>query len=490
MERLFSPCTRLYDILETQGRLEELRACHEAYGSALIMECLFSPYTRLLDVFQSRGYLEGFRGHYPDLLQELNLDVSTEELLSAERAFTYADLYAMLRYEDTVLWLTSQAAVARIPVERDMVYYWRELDELYHICIHADGKDIVGLARSPEHLLEICNVIVRLLAASVVHSVILNNRSSPAGALINAPTLASLMDQCQSLKVLTLHGLAINENHCGVLGVYSKPGLEIVLHRCKLTSAGASALAEVLGRNQGPTKLDRCDIDNSILADGLRGNSCLKSFFPCLSTNLEVGNRQVLAIADALKENKGLVALHIWHDFRRSDETWDALCDSLKTHPALQVLSLQQSTDRFGEFALAPAVITSRVQAIMDMLKGNMSIHTIHVYDRYRLHELFQGSVIPYLKTNRFWARVRAIQKTRSIAYRAKVLGRALLAVQVRTDPNRFWMLLSGNADVAFCQVDDHADCEPPYACYCTTATAAENAAAFACFCWRFCKCC
>jgi hypothetical protein len=29
-------------------------------------------------------------------LQELDLDVSTEELLSAERAFTYADLYAML----------------------------------------------------------------------------------------------------------------------------------------------------------------------------------------------------------------------------------------------------------------------------------------------------------------------------------------------------------------------------------------------------------
>jgi hypothetical protein len=28
------------------------------------------------------------------------------------------------------------------------------------------------------------------------------------------------------------------------------------------------------------------------------------------------------------------------------------------------------------------------------------------------------------------------------------VLGRALL--EVRTDPNRFWMLLSGNAEVAF----------------------------------------
>jgi hypothetical protein len=30
--------------------------------------------------------------------------------------------------------------------------------------------------------------------------------------------------------------------------------------------------------------------------------------------------------------------------------------------------------------------------------------------------------------------------------YRAKVLGHALLAV--RTDPNRFWMLLSGNPEI------------------------------------------
>jgi hypothetical protein len=37
---------------------------------------------------------------------------------------------------------------------------------------------------------------------------------------------------------------------------------------------------------------------------------------------------------------------------------------------------------------------------------------------------------------------------TRPITYRSKVLGRALLAA--RTDPNRFWKLLSGNPEVAF----------------------------------------
>jgi hypothetical protein len=65
----------------------------------------------------------------------------------------------------------------------------------------------------------------------------------------------------------------MDENHCRVFGAYSRPGLEIEMIRCKVTNSGASFLAEVLGRDQGPTRLDFCDIDNFFLADGLRGNS-------------------------------------------------------------------------------------------------------------------------------------------------------------------------------------------------------------------------
>jgi hypothetical protein len=43
-------------------------------------------------VENQEGGFEELRGHP----KELNLDVSTEEFLSADRAFTYADLYAML----------------------------------------------------------------------------------------------------------------------------------------------------------------------------------------------------------------------------------------------------------------------------------------------------------------------------------------------------------------------------------------------------------
>jgi hypothetical protein len=82
------------------------------------------------------------------------------------------------------------------------------------------------------------------------------------------------------------------------------------------------------------------------------------------------------------------------------------------------------------------------------ILKTNISIHTIHLNYCYYEDELFRESVIPYLETNRLRPRLLAIQRTRPIPYRAKVLGRALLSA--RNDANSFWMLLSGNAEVAF----------------------------------------
>jgi hypothetical protein len=381
------------------------------------------------------------------LLWELNLDVSTEEFLSVDNAFTYANMYTMLENVDTVLWLTPHAFVVHAAWRG--VFSWEDLDGSRHVYFNVDGKDIVALARSPEHLLEISDVVIRLLAASDVHSVILRRWGFGDGAFINAATLAYLMEQCQSLSFLSLCGLALNEHHCRVLDTYSRPGVEIELKGCELTNAGASALAEVLGRNRGPTKLD-CFDNYSILANGLRGNSRLKSLREFIDTYIshDAGNRQVLAIAGALKENKGLVELEFCYDDELfSEKAWYAICDSLETHPTLQVLNVQ-CWDTLQGGPLAPAVDTSWILALLYMLKVNTSLHTIHWNSHDIQHKLFRESVIPYLETNRLRPRVLAIQKTRPIAYRTKVLGRALLAA--RTDPNRFWMLLSGNAEIAF----------------------------------------
>jgi hypothetical protein len=409
MERLFSPCTRLHDRLERQGRLEEVRRRH------------------------------------PEPLQELNLNVSTEEFLSAERAFTYADLHDMLGDDEdafhTVLWLTPHASGTRnggVAVDA-----WLQLHGSCCFSFNADGKDVTAFARSSEHLLEICEIVVRLLAVSVVHSVILQN--GLRDVFINAPALAYLMEQCQSLQILSLKDLEMDEDHCRVLGAYSRPGLEFSLECCKFTDAGASALAEVLGRNQGPTKLDECEIDNVVFANGLRGNSRLKRLKVAFSRNVEVADRQLHAILGALKENKGLVDLNLGNGFSVNDEIWGAICNSLKTHPTLEVLIL------CGTFRVAvptPALVSSRIQTLVDMMKVNMSIHTMLLDPRYSQHEIFRVSVIPYLETNRLRPHLFAIQRTRPITYRAKVLGRALLTAH--TDANSFWMLLSGNCEVAF----------------------------------------
>jgi hypothetical protein len=110
--------------------------------------------------------------------------------------------------------------------------------------------------------------------------------------MINARTLAYLLDQCQRLKVSSLKNMEMDENHCRVLGTYSRPDLKIELYKCKFPSAGIIALAEVLGRNQGPSKLDGCEkneIKYSVFAN---------NFF----YNRTVSNREVVAIAGTLRE--------------------------------------------------------------------------------------------------------------------------------------------------------------------------------------------
>jgi hypothetical protein len=128
------------------------------------------------------------------------------------------------------------------------------------------------------------------------------------------------MEHCQSLKVLSFERLKMDEHHCRVLGCCSTPGLEIVLMDCVIVGSGASNVAQVLGHNRGPTKHNICNTANLDLADGLGGNGSLKNLRPRLSDDSEVSNREVLAIAGALRGNHGLVDLGLSHDFRMSDE--------------------------------------------------------------------------------------------------------------------------------------------------------------------------
>jgi hypothetical protein len=88
-------------------------------------------------MLESQGRLESFRADR-ELVQELNLDVSTEELLSAETGVTYAGLYVMLENENAVVWLTPHAAV--VPVDGRTIDAWLLLDGSCRSRFGADGK--------------------------------------------------------------------------------------------------------------------------------------------------------------------------------------------------------------------------------------------------------------------------------------------------------------------------------------------------------------
>jgi hypothetical protein len=83
-------------------------------------------------MLESQGRLEERRGQNLGNLQELTLDVSTGEFLSAEGGFTYADLYTMLGNELSVLWLTPHAAVVR--GNQAWVSWGRAMEDSFTFC--------------------------------------------------------------------------------------------------------------------------------------------------------------------------------------------------------------------------------------------------------------------------------------------------------------------------------------------------------------------
>jgi hypothetical protein len=172
MERLFSPCSRLHDLLESQDRLWDNER----------------------NDFQN--------------IKELNLNVSTEELLSDERGLAYADLLAVSQDRDTIAWMTPHTAVVDGIGRGDALLIRMQGMRSFYFQTDGkdstDGKDVVASGRSSAALSEICNVVLRLLAVSTVHSVLLDNMGPSDNLAIKAPSLGHFMEQCQSLKTLSL----------------------------------------------------------------------------------------------------------------------------------------------------------------------------------------------------------------------------------------------------------------------------------------------
>jgi hypothetical protein len=195
--------------------------------------------------------------------------MSTEDLLSSTRGLTFPySTYDILRKRLAIIlwpsWLRCSLYADR------SIYCCYEVNHCRTTIVFnftADGKGVCVRSFSEQHTLEFCAVLARLVTRCRVHSLVIDT------ALIRSRTLSYLMEHCQSLKCLELRQVHLDEDDCRVLGEYSRPDLDIELIECRVE---ATALAEILGRNRGPTKLDFCYVDNVVIADGLRRNTRLR----------------------------------------------------------------------------------------------------------------------------------------------------------------------------------------------------------------------
>jgi hypothetical protein len=122
----------------------------KAHSFVLTMIRLFTPCTWLFDLLENQNSLGDDEWEVILGVNELHLDTSTEELLSADGAFTFADLYAMIGNGDTVAWLTLDTAVTR--GDGRGWQSWLNLDGRLYSRFNADGVEICAFARSHEHL--------------------------------------------------------------------------------------------------------------------------------------------------------------------------------------------------------------------------------------------------------------------------------------------------------------------------------------------------
>jgi hypothetical protein len=121
--------------------------------------------------------------------------------------------------------------------------------DYYAFSFNVDGAVLLAVAPSSAALSEMVDVVRHLLVdnARNVHELILRSDGLGGEVSFNAPSLANLMEQCQSLKALTLEQIALDEDHCRVLGAISRPDLEIELKKCRFAGALATVLVDILG---------------------------------------------------------------------------------------------------------------------------------------------------------------------------------------------------------------------------------------------------
>jgi hypothetical protein len=192
---------------------------------------------------------------------------------------------------------------------------------------------------------------------------------------------------------------ALNEDQCRVLATIPRRDVELNLTRCGIADDAAGAFIECLQSDRGPIKLDRCSIDGQILARALAGNSCVTSLK--LDPYNFISDAWMAVLFTALANNRGLVDL----DLRRisiSNDNWSLLCESLKAHPTLTRLRLDNTCPRLNGALIEMSAdqIAQRKRLLARMVQENRVLVTIDLERYERDEQIYAEMIHPYLETN------------------------------------------------------------------------------------------
>jgi hypothetical protein len=251
-----------------------------------------------------------------------------------------------------------------------------------------------------------------------------------------------------SLELIELKDSSFWEADCRVLASLKRTGLEITFEECSFDAQGAEDICtEWLRQSRVVTKLDNCEMENSILFSSLNGNSSVKTL-SMGATQCEFIMRD---LAQVLPGNLGMENLRVVMSPR--DSSWSRLLRYLWAHPRIQSVSL----------CFAPSLSTASkigmVNEILQLAQCNTVVHKNEVPDHAKDEEFFQNSILPRLEMNRYGFEDQRQALTRADpSIRGRLLGRVLHVVP--NNPDLLFRFLSENVPV-FVRSDENGPIIP-----------------------------
>jgi hypothetical protein len=413
-------------------------------------EVFFRPSTQLADLLSERPHIIAFYGISTEV--ELLPYLTPEDVLASGVTLK---LFHRFVDHNKFLWMAPGVGISprqlwplnellfafAVDFNRSASYTATPLCFNVHVTPGATGAAVTAT----------CDFLVRLFAASEKTSFHMQPAGYGNGMLIHLPASGAALsclfhESRDNLQAVHLMGVIFNEEQIRVLATVSRPTLEVILKGCSMNNGNAAcrnAFVVCLQSDRGPTQLLYRSIDLGVLATALTGNTRVTRLhvYPTRRRDADAGQDVLFR---ALANNLGLVELQL--TVRPiSDENMAFLCESLKSHPTLTTLHLQETVPRLAHEPFASEQKKHRTRMMAEMMQENTILHTIDLFGDKHDEQIYEEAILPYLVTNLHRPRVLTVAETSDRPFREKVLGRALFSV--RSNPNLVWMFLSQNVD-------------------------------------------